>query len=105
MAKIPVHTFPAPSSVSTGPNARVLIVGLGISGLWTARWLTQRGARVTVSDMKKRSDLDPAMVKELMESGVKLEDGGHRKETFLTADTIIVSPGVPHDMPGRESDS
>ena len=99
MAKAPVQKFKVPSPLSTGPGDKVLIVGLGISGIWTARWMTQQGARVTVSDMKKTSALDPAMVEELMESGIELETGGHRKETFLTADTIIVSPGVPHDMP------
>jgi UDP-N-acetylmuramoylalanine--D-glutamate ligase len=99
MAKALVRKSSVPSTVSTGPDAKVLVVGLGISGLWTARWLMQRGAHVTASDMKKASELDPAMVKELMESGVELEVGGHRKETFLNADTIVVSPGVPHDMP------
>lgn len=99
MANAPVRKFNVPSAVLTGPDARVLIVGLGISGLWTARWLTQRGARVTVTDLKKASDLDPAMVKELLASGVQLETGGHREETFLNADAIVVSPGVPHDMP------
>jgi len=54
---------------------------------------------VTASDMKKVSDLDPFTVKGLLESGVLLETGGHRKETFLNADAIVVSPGVPLDMP------
>ena len=99
MATSSIQKSSAPCALSTGPDARVLIVGLGISGLWTSRWLLQRGARVTVSDMKKPSELDPATVKELTEAGVELETGGHRKETFLNADTIVVSPGVPHDMP------
>ena len=99
MATSSIQKPGAPSALSTGPDARVLIVGLGISGLWTSRWLVQRGARVTVSDMKKPSELDPATIRELTGTGVELETGGHRKETFLNADTIVVSPGVPHDMP------
>ena len=31
--------------------------------------------------------------------GVKLESGGHGTETFLSADTIILSPGVPFNIP------
>ena len=81
------------------PGSKFLIVGLGISGLWTARWLRKQGADVMVSEMRKKSDVDPVILKELVELGVELETGGHRKETFLNADTIIVSPGVPHDMP------
>jgi len=52
-----------------------------------------------VSDMKQASELDPAILRELTGLGVQLELGGHRKETFLTVDTIVVSPGVPQDMP------
>jgi UDP-N-acetylmuramoylalanine--D-glutamate ligase len=51
------------------------------------------------SDMKEASDLDPAMVAELRAAGVELETGGHQKKTFERADAIVVSPGVPHDMP------
>jgi len=95
----PNISSPVSAGVSTGPGAKVLIVGLGISGLWTARWLTSRGARVTITDMKEVSDLDPVAMKELVQSGVQLETGGHRQETFLNTDTIVISPGVPHDMP------
>ncbi len=85
--------------MSAGPKSKVLVVGLGISGLWTARWLAKRGADVTVSEMKRSSDIDPVILSDLRELGVKLETGGHKKETFLNAEMIIVSPGVPHDMP------
>ncbi|MFO7599763.1 MAG: FAD-dependent oxidoreductase, partial [Candidatus Desulfacyla sp.] len=69
MKKAPVRKSSVPSTVSTGTDAKVLVVGLGISGLWTARWLIERGAHVTVSDMKQASELDPAMVRELVASG------------------------------------
>jgi len=99
MKKAPARKSSVPSTMSTWTNAKVLVVGLGISGLWTARWLIERGAHVTVSEMKQASELDPAMVRELVASGVELEFGGHRNDTFLNADTIVVSPGVPHDTP------
>jgi len=99
MAEAPVRKPDSLSTLSTGPDARVLVVGLGISGLWSARWLAQQGARVTVSDMKPASELDPAILKELREIGADVETGGHRGKTFLDADTIVVSPGVPQDMP------
>ena len=82
-----------------GKKGRVLVVGLGISGHRTARWLAARGADVTVSDMRPARDLDPAVMDELEKMGVILETGGHREETFLAADMIILSPGVPADMP------
>jgi len=76
----------------------VLVVGLGISGLWTARWLIHQGARVTVSDTRPESDLDPSWCRELRESSVILETGGHTAQTFMDSETIVISPGVPHRM-------
>ena len=86
------------SPLSVGPKSKVLVVGLGTSGLWTARWLIGQGADVIVTEMKRESELDPDILRELLELGVILEVGGHKKETFLNVDTIILSPGVPHDM-------
>ena len=77
---------------------KVLVVGLGISGLWTARWLIHQGARVTVSDTRPESDLDPSWCRELRESSVILETGGHTAQTFMDSETIVISPGVPHRM-------
>ena len=80
------------------PQSKVLVVGLGTSGLWAARWLAGQGADVIVTERKSESELDPDILRELLELGVVLEVGGHKKETFLNVDTIILSPGVPHDM-------
>ena len=79
-------------------QSKVLIVGLGVSGLWTARCLAGRGAKVTVSEKKPESELDAGICRELRALGVTLEAGGHRRETFLNSEMIILSPGVPHDM-------
>jgi len=77
---------------------RVLVVGLGVSGLLTARWLAGQNAKVTVSDMRSGSHIDPGFLGEMRKLGVLLETGGHKEPTFLDAEVIIVSPGVPHDM-------
>lgn len=77
---------------------KIVIVGLGISGFWTARSLAGTGADVTVSEMNSEADLDPDMCREIRGLGVTIETGGHGKGTFLDADMIIISPGVPHDM-------
>ncbi len=77
---------------------KILVVGLGISGLWTARSLAGHGANITVSEINSESDIDPNLYKEIRKLGVTLETGGHTKENFLNADLIIISPGVSHDM-------
>ncbi|MBW2016710.1 MAG: UDP-N-acetylmuramoyl-L-alanine--D-glutamate ligase [Deltaproteobacteria bacterium] len=77
---------------------RVVVVGLGRSGLSACRWLRSEGAQVLASDIKREEEMDPAFLEEALELGVKVEAGGHRTETFLESDWIIVSPGVPLDM-------
>ena len=78
-------------------NKKVLVVGLGRTGFMTARFLVERGARVTVTD--KRAGADIEGLASLEEKGVSIECGGHRSGTFLGADLIVVSPGVPYGLP------
>ncbi|MCU0594186.1 MAG: UDP-N-acetylmuramoyl-L-alanine--D-glutamate ligase [Desulfobacterota bacterium] len=79
-------------------NKKILVVGLGKSGLSVVRYLVREGARVTVSDRKEEAKLSPDTLREMKFLGVTLETGGHTKGTFLRADRIIVSPGVPLDL-------
>jgi UDP-N-acetylmuramoylalanine--D-glutamate ligase len=76
---------------------KTLVVGLGISGLYTARLLSAHGAEVTVSEILPESHLDPEILNDLRELGITLETGGHKEETFLNTEMVIISPGVPHD--------
>ncbi len=72
---------------------KALVVGLGRTGVATARFLSKKGAQVTVTERRHLSELREA-AKEMESLGVQLELGGHRKETFLNSDLIIPSPGV-----------
>jgi UDP-N-acetylmuramoylalanine--D-glutamate ligase len=77
---------------------RVLVVGMARSGMAAAFFLKARGARVTVSEMRPAEALRTEIPR-LLESGVTIETGGHRERTFLDADFILVSPGVPAGLP------
>jgi len=77
---------------------KVLVAGLGKSGLAAALFLRKQGAHVTVSDMRSAA----ALAKEipaLLEHGISVESGGHGLLTFRRQDLIVVSPGVPLDTP------
>ena len=80
------------------PNKKVLVVGLGKSGLSVARYLSKKGAQVGVSELREEAELDRALLQDTWQLGIALETGGHKEETFLNADMIIVSPGVPLDI-------
>jgi len=76
---------------------RVLVVGLARTGVATALFCAARGARVTATDMRSAGDLADVSAR-LEPQGVALELGAHRRESFLAADLIIPSPGVPYDQ-------
>jgi UDP-N-acetylmuramoylalanine--D-glutamate ligase len=73
----------------------VLVVGMGMTGLATARFLHHRGAVVTVTDMASEKEL-AACNQELHCLGIRTELGGHCRESFESSDLIVLSPGVPH---------
>jgi len=79
-------------------NKRVLVVGLGKSGLSAAMFLRAQGARVTVSDTRSAMALAHE-IPALLEAGIMVESGGHGLLTFRRQDLIVVSPGVPMDTP------
>ena len=77
-------------------DKRVLVVGLGKSGVASALFLKERGARVTVSDTKSPDQLRDE-IPVLLDHGITVETGGHGERTFRGQDLIVVSPGVPVD--------
>jgi UDP-N-acetylmuramoylalanine--D-glutamate ligase len=77
-------------------DKRVLVVGLGKSGVASALFLKDRGARVTVSDTKSPDQLRDE-IPVLLDHGITVETGGHGERTFRGQDLIVVSPGVPVD--------
>ena len=79
-------------------NKRVLVVGLGKSGVASALFLKEHGARVTVSDTKSGDELRNE-IPVLLDRGITVETGGHGERTFRGQDLIVVSPGVPLDAP------
>jgi UDP-N-acetylmuramoylalanine--D-glutamate ligase len=79
-------------------DKRVLVVGLGKSGAASALFCRDRGARVTVSDAKAEPQLS-AEIPHLLDAGVVVETGMHGERTFRDQDLIVVSPGVPSDLP------
>ncbi len=74
---------------------RVVVVGLGITGYYTALWANKEGAKVTLTDLKKEEDFEPGLLGELRANGIALELGGHREETISGSEFVFPSPGVP----------
>jgi UDP-N-acetylmuramoylalanine--D-glutamate ligase len=76
---------------------RVLVVGLGKSGIASALFLADQGARVAVSDSKTQAELRQE-IPVLLDRGIEVETGQHGERTFHDQDLIVISPGVPFDV-------
>jgi UDP-N-acetylmuramoylalanine--D-glutamate ligase len=78
-----------------GRHAAVL--GLGITGLSAARWLSAHGAQLTVADTRD----DPPRLRELRAElpQIRLRTGPITDETLAGADLIVVSPGLSKELP------
>jgi len=72
---------------------RVLVVGLARTGLATVKFLKTKGSMVSTTEMKPKEEMKEA-IQELEGMDILMEWGGHRTETFLKPDLIVVSPGV-----------
>jgi UDP-N-acetylmuramoylalanine--D-glutamate ligase len=80
---------------------RVLVVGLARTGIITSLFSAGYGATVTAADEKSESELGDAPAK-LRAAGVKLALGAHTPDLFVEQDLIVVSPGVPANLPQLE---
>ena len=78
---------------------RVVVVGAARSGVAAAELLVRRGATVTLTDIREQIDDE----ERLRAAGVALELGGHHASTLTGADLVVLSPGVPSQLPAVEA--
>jgi UDP-N-acetylmuramoylalanine--D-glutamate ligase len=77
---------------------RVLVVGLARTGLTAALFCAGNRAIVSATDDKAEAQMGDMPAK-LRAAGVSLALGGHAAANFVEQDLIVVSPGVPADLP------
>jgi len=76
---------------------KVIVLGLGDSGLSMARWLNRRGATVTVADTRAAPPRAADLAREFPDVGI--ETNGFRGRTLRAAELIAISPGVDRRAP------
>ncbi len=76
-------------------GARVVVVGAARSGIAAAELLARRGAKVTLTDQKSVL----ADAERLRTAGVDLELGAADAPAVQSAELVVVSPGVPVELP------
>ena len=80
----------------------VAVVGLARSGVAAARLIRRLGGRVLASDSGARGSLS-AEARDLEHLGCALFTGGHPDAAFAGAELVVVSPGVPLELPALEA--
>ena len=76
---------------------KVVVLGLGDTGLSMARWVAARGARVRVADTRAAPPHAATLARELPE--VAFEPGSFREASLRDAELIAISPGVDRRTP------
>lgn len=79
-------------------HKKILVAGLGRSGFAAARLLKKQGARVWASDRQDSVHIQNLALA-LRKAGVFVETGAHTPEFTDGKDIIVISPGVPSDLP------
>jgi UDP-N-acetylmuramoylalanine--D-glutamate ligase len=77
--------------------SRVLVVGLGRSGLAAARLAAADGAEVWVTDLRPEAELSDVAAE--LPGGVRTFFGSHPDACIDGVELLVVSPGVPADAP------
>ncbi|MBA3696374.1 MAG: UDP-N-acetylmuramoyl-L-alanine--D-glutamate ligase [Methylotenera sp.] len=73
-------------------DKRVLVLGLGETGLSVLRWLHKQGARLSVADTRDNPPGMDVIKSEL--PGVAIHTGPFKHELFVDAELIVSSPGI-----------
>lgn len=80
-------------------NKKILVFGSGISGIGATRLLVQQGADVILYDGKETLDPEELLQKIGKDSKVEIILGELKDEVIGSLDIVVMSPGVPTDLP------
>ncbi|PIP28588.1 MAG: UDP-N-acetylmuramoyl-L-alanine--D-glutamate ligase [Candidatus Moranbacteria bacterium CG23_combo_of_CG06-09_8_20_14_all_35_22] len=78
-------------------NKRITVMGLGLhgGGVGTVRFLSEVGAKITVTDLKSKEELASSLEKLKDLKNISYVFQQHRPEDFLGADMVIKNPSAP----------
>jgi UDP-N-acetylmuramoylalanine--D-glutamate ligase len=77
---------------------RVLVVGMGKTGISLVKFLSKLGRKITATDTKAREELASSLA-DLNGTPYEGHFGAHVRDDFLNHQMIVISPGVNSDLP------
>ncbi|MDA3814813.1 MAG: UDP-N-acetylmuramoyl-L-alanine--D-glutamate ligase [Patescibacteria group bacterium] len=83
--------------ISELKNKKVTVMGIGLHGgsVQLIKWLLEKGAIVTATDIKNKESLKSSIEKIGEHKNLKVIAGQHRPEDFQKAELVIKNPTVP----------
>lgn len=78
-------------------NKKVLVCGMAKSGISAAEFLKNKGAFVTLQDLKQKENFPEA--ERLEDLGITLYTGKNPDDIVGEMDFLVLSPGIPCDLP------
>ncbi len=82
-------------------DKKVLVLGLGETGLSALRWLERQGAILSVADSREAPPSLDDVIKRMPQ--VVVHTGAFKPEVFLSADLIVISPGIALSDPAAQA--
>ncbi len=82
-------------------NKRVLVLGLGETGLSALRWLAKQGTVLSVADSRDNPPNMEDVIRRMPQ--VALHTGKFKREVLLDAELIVISPGVALSEPAVQA--
>ncbi|MDP2671565.1 MAG: UDP-N-acetylmuramoyl-L-alanine--D-glutamate ligase [bacterium] len=80
-------------------NKKIAVVGLGLEGLSSSKYLAEHGAKVSARDQKDLSELPEEEIQPLKNLGVEIAAGKNYLEGLNTFDYIVRTPLLRPDLP------
>jgi UDP-N-acetylmuramoylalanine--D-glutamate ligase len=82
-------------------DKKVLVLGLGETGLSALRWLERQGAILSVADSREAPPSLDDVIRRMPQ--VAVHTGAFKVDVFLQADLIVISPGVALSEPAVQA--
>jgi UDP-N-acetylmuramoylalanine--D-glutamate ligase len=79
-------------------NRKISVLGMARSGIAVAQLLSRKGAEVFVSELKPEKELEN-QIAQLKTLYIDFEVGAHTDKILEDKDFIVISPGIPPDIP------
>lgn len=80
-------------------NKKIAILGLGVEGVTSAKFLSEKGAKIWILDQRKKEKLEPELLALLEGIEVQFVLGESYLSSLAQFDLIVRSPGVKRSLP------